>query len=161
MSRDHTSFLHVVLTLLGPPPGVVFAVQRGRDELVPPFMAADQAVSFAITVTLGPPLADGAINFGGPFAQGRPSERFVYLNSGTYAGQVGTPWARRAKISLVGIPRALVEGASGDAQAAVQAQIVGAMKDGGPVCASVRAPQIAWRRVIAADHRSWNLDADG
>lgn len=150
MPSDAKSLLHVVLTVLAPPPGVVFAVQRGREELLPPFLTTDEAVSIAITLTLGPPLPAGGANFRGPFAQGQPHERFVYLNSGTYAGQSGTSWARRAKISLVDIPRELVDGAADDAHAALEARIVGTMKDGGPVCASVRPPQIAWRRVVAA-----------
>jgi hypothetical protein len=150
MSSDAAPFLQVVLTVLAPPPGVVFAIQRGRDELVPAFLSTDEALSFAITLTLGPRLADGGANFRGAFAQGQPRERFLYLNSGTYAGQCGTPWARRAKISLVDIPRDLVESAVGDAHAALEARIAGTMKDGGPICAAVKGAQIAWRKVTRA-----------
>ena len=137
--------LQIVLSVVSPPLGVLFAVQEGRDGLVPPFLATTGLLSFAITLQLGPRLADGAFNFRGPFAQGLPADRFVYLNSGTYAGQTGTPWERRAKVMLAGIPRELLENAAGDPDAAIEARIVGTMKDGGPVCASVRPPQIAWQ----------------
>jgi hypothetical protein len=123
---------------------VDFAVQRGRDDLVKPFLVTTDRVSFAITLTLGPSLADGAPSFRGPFAQGTAADRFVYVNSGFYAGQMGTPWERRAKIKLAGIPVELVESAAGKPDAAIEARIHGTMKDGGPVCASVQPPQISW-----------------
>ncbi|MBB4225612.1 DUF5990 family protein [Variovorax guangxiensis] len=139
--------LQLILTLQSPPPGVDFAVQRGRDDLVKPFSVTKDFASFAITLTLGPLLADGAPNFQGPFAQGTPADRFVYVNSGFYAGQMGTPWERRAKIKLAGIPIELVESAAGRPDAAIEARIHGTMKDGGPVCATVRPPQIFWQMV--------------
>ncbi|WP_418120574.1 DUF5990 family protein [Variovorax sp. 350MFTsu5.1] len=139
--------LQLILTLQSPPPGVDFAVQRGRDDLVKPFLVTKDFASFAITLTLGPLLADGSPNFQGPFAQGTPADRFVYLNAGFYAGQMGTPWERRAKIKLAGIPIELVESAAGRPDAAIEARIHGTMKDGGPVCATVRPPQIFWQMV--------------
>lgn len=147
MRIDPATYLQLILTLRSPPAGVDFAVQRGRDDLVKPFLVTTDSVSFAITLALGPLLADGSPNFRGPFAQGAASDRFVYVNSGFYAGQMGTPWERRAKIKLKGIPIALVENAAGDPDAAIEARIHGAMKDGGPVCASVQPPQIAWQMV--------------
>lgn len=151
MQNDQAQSLQLILTLVSPPPGVDFAVQRGRDELVRPFLATTGLVSFAITLTLGPLLAGGSPNFRGPFAQGTPADRFVYVNSGFYAGQMGTPWARRAKIKLADIPIALVERAVGNPNAAIEARIEGMMKDRGPVCASVRAPQISWQMVMRSD----------
>ena len=147
MQTDPARQLQIILTVQSPPPGVAFAVQRGRDELVKPFVVTADLVSFAITLALGPSLADGSPNFRGPFAQGAPADRFVYVNSGFYAGQMGTPWERRAKIKLADIPVALVESAAGNPDAAIEARIHGTMKDGGPVCASVRPPQIWWQLV--------------
>lgn len=42
----------------------------------------------------------GLPNSLGPFAQGPPAARFVYVDVGTYAGQKNTPWARRMKVPL-------------------------------------------------------------
>lgn len=137
--------LQIILVLTAMPPGVRFAVQQGRDGLVPPYASTAEALSFALTVTLGPALPDGSFNFRGPFAQGTPADRFVYLNAGTYAGQPDTHWARRAKIKLAGIPRALVEAAAGDPDSAVEAHLHGTARDGGPVCATVDAASISWR----------------
>lgn len=141
------SELQLILVVTAPPPGVVFAVQSGRDGLVTPYASSDMSLSFALTLSLGPALADGSFNFRGPFAQGTPADRFIYVNSGTYAGQVGCPWERRAKIKLAGIPRHLVETAAGDPNTAIEGHVHGTAKDGGPVCASVPPLSINWRLV--------------
>lgn len=144
MQIESTQF-QLILTVVSPPSGVLFAVQRGSDELLPPFASTSESQSFAITMNLGPPLADGSFNFRGPYAQGTPTDRFVYVNSGTRAGQVGSLWERRAKIKLAGIPRHLVEAALGDPNRAVEARIQGTLRDGSPVCATVKPDAITWR----------------
>jgi hypothetical protein len=138
------SELQIILVITAPPPGVVFAVQSGRDGLLPPYASTAVSLSFAFTLSLGSPLPDGSFNFRGPFAQGTPADRFVYVNSGTYAGQVGCRWERRAKIKLAGIPRHLVETAAGDSNSAIEGHIHGTAKDGGPVCATVAPLSINW-----------------
>ena len=147
MSREMSTELQLILTLTAFPPGVVFAVQQGRDGLWPPYAASAESISFAITMDIGPALADGSFNFRGPFAQGTPADRFVYVNSGGYAGQQNTPWERRAKIQLGGIPRGLVEAAAGDPDRAIEGRIHGTMPDGGPVCATVHPPLLHWQLV--------------
>lgn len=112
--------------------------------MLPPYTADAESVAFAITVRLGPALADGSFNFRGPYAQGTASDRFIYVNSGTLAGQLASCWERRAKVKLAEIPRALVESAVGDPDRAIEARIVGTARDGGPVCASVQPHAISW-----------------
>lgn len=145
MSRSIEPQLQLLLVVVAPPPGVRFAIQRGRAELWAPYASDAESIAFAITMPLGPALADGSFNFRGPFAQGTPADRFVYLNSGTRAGQVGTCWERRAKLKLAGIPRALVETALDNADCAVEARILGRARDGGPVCASVPQHAVTWQ----------------
>ncbi|MGE0097827.1 MAG: DUF5990 family protein [Hydrogenophaga sp.] len=147
MQSPATPELQVILVLTAPPPGVLFAVQIGRDGLLQPYSSTAAFLSFAFTLSLGPPQADGSFNFRGPFAQGTPADRFVYVNSGNYAGQENCPWERRAKIKLAGIPRHLVETAAGDANSAIEGRILGTAKDGGPVCASVPPQAINWHLV--------------
>ncbi|MDO9434246.1 MAG: DUF5990 family protein [Hydrogenophaga sp.] len=142
-----TAELQIILVLTAFPSGVSFAVQQGRDGLVQPYASTDESVSLAITVNLGPALADGSFNFRGPFAQGTPAERFVYVNCGSYAGRPVSRWDRRAKIKLAGIPRHLVEAAAGDPDCAIEGRVPGTAKDGGPVCASVDPSSIDWRLV--------------
>lgn len=144
MQNDTTAELQIILVLTAPPSGVLFAVQHGRDGLLQPYASTAESISFAITLSLGPALADGSFNFRGPFAQGTPADRFVYVNSGTYAGQLGCRWERRAKIKLAGIPRQLVEAAAGDANCAIEGRIPGTARDGGPVCATVPPLSIGW-----------------
>jgi hypothetical protein len=118
------------VVVVAPPPGVRFAVQRGKLEL-----------------RLGLPLADGSINFLGEFAQGVPTDRFVYVNSGAQAGQAESCWSRRAKLKLASIPRQLVESAILSGEAVIQATLAGTMGDGGPICASVKPSNVEWSLV--------------
>lgn len=139
--------LQIILVVMDPLPGVLFAVQHGRDGLLPPYASTADGLSFAFSLSLGPALSDGGVNYRGLFAQGTPADRFFYLNSGTYAGQLDTPWARRAKIKLAGMPHDLVAIATGDANRAIEALLNGTAPDGGPVCASVAPASIQWRLV--------------
>lgn len=129
------------ITLLHPPPGVVFRLQSGRVDLVAPTRETADAISFDFDVRV----ADGepVPRFLGPFTQGPPATRFVYVNSGQAAGQSGTSWNRRAKIPLGSITWDLIEQAKG---AVLEVQIEGTGRDGGPVCATVRLPH-PWRVV--------------
>ena len=72
----------------------------------------------------------------GPYAQGKPNDRFIYLNSGTMAGQSESCFTRRAKIKTEGITWTLVERALAH-RASLEAQIEGRAADGGPCCATV------------------------
>ncbi|MDB4948450.1 MAG: hypothetical protein JWM27_1099 [Gemmatimonadetes bacterium] len=124
------------ITVLGPPPGVAFAVQRGRDELLPPTRTTAAEVSFDFTVRVAPSSTDGAPNFLGPFAQGTPADRFVYVNSGQRAGDRNSPCDRRAKVRLAGITWEAIDRVAAEPGSVLEARIVGTARDGGPVCAS-------------------------
>jgi hypothetical protein len=127
------SFLRLRLLVVGPPRGVAFAMQRGRASLVAPNRGADPLVfDFEIVVdpTGDPPRLTGELT------QGPPAARFVYINSGTSAGEASSPWTRRAKVPLFCIPPALIRTALAK-NATLQASIAGTGKDGGPACASV------------------------
>jgi hypothetical protein len=133
------------ITVTRPVPGVTMQVQKGRDELIPPAEASAQAVSFyfEITVDTSGPLP----NFLGKFAQGPKGQRFVYVNSGTYAGQQNTCWSRRAKILLMSITQKQIDEALSSPGARLEAEIMGTGRDGGPMCASV--PVVGgWRVVV-------------
>jgi len=144
MQNESVPQVQLVLVVIGPPSGVRFAVQSGRDGLLQPYSSSVECLSFAITMTLGPSRADGSFNFRGPYAQGTPADRFLYLNSGVLAGQAESRWERRAKIKLAGIPGSLVETAAGDPNCAIEARILGTARDKGPVCATVHPAAITW-----------------
>jgi hypothetical protein len=131
------------IVVVAPLPGVVFQLQKGRADLVPPVETTDDRLAFELTVRVTPGKG-GAPNFLGPFAQGPPASRFVYVNSGTLAGQGGSCWTRRAKVPLTAITWELIEQALAAPESLLKARIPGVAKDGGPVCATVRLLDGGW-----------------
>jgi hypothetical protein len=78
----------------------------------------------------------------GPYIQGRPNERFIYLSWGTVDEDGRFEMFRRAKLMLADVPADVLDAA------ATSGLLVGrlALTDakGQPLCASVRPPQIRW-----------------
>lgn len=146
-SKKTVPSVRMRILLVEPPPGVRFAVQRGRSELLEPLAKQHEAIWFEFSLRLGPPLPDGSANFLGEFAQGPPSDRFVYINSGTLAGQADACWTRRAKLKLGSIPRQVVETARSASDGIIEARVLGTLADGSPVCASVKPQAVVWRFV--------------
>jgi hypothetical protein len=91
---------------------------------------ADRHFTFAVRVTgdraAGPP------RFVGPFAQGPPTARFIYIDVGKLAGQADGAFERRIKVPLAGITWDLI------GPRLLEARIPGTGRDGGPSCATVR-----------------------
>jgi uncharacterized protein DUF5990 len=126
----------VRITVVQPVKGVTMQVQKGRDELVPPVSAGKDAAVFEFTISADSG-GGGRPNFLGKFAQGPKDARFIYVNSGTYAGQTATCWARRAKISLMSITAEQVEEVLAKPGRVLETKIWGSSRDGGPMCATV------------------------
>ncbi len=85
---------------------------------------------------------DGALVARGPAVHGPKDERFLYLAwVGRTDGVVGL--FRRTKLQLDGIPAGLVDEAGATGRPLVASL---ALRDarGGPLCASVRPPLVAW-----------------
>jgi hypothetical protein len=135
--------LTVRIIVEAPPPGVEWALQLGRDELVPPSKRAD-ALEFHATlrVVAG---KDGLPDLRGAAVQGPRNGRFVYLSSGVRAGQVGSPWDRRAKVSLESLRAVLSQGGAAPTSQTAVASIAGTGRDGGPACARVSLIGGGWR----------------
>jgi hypothetical protein len=119
-----------------PLPGVAMQVQRGKNELLPPRSSSQDSLVFNFEISVD--LSADAPNFLGKYSQGPKQDRFVYVNSGTYAGQKETCWARRAKLSLMSISREQVEEALSSPKARIEATMSGTGSDGGPTCATVK-----------------------
>ena len=132
------------VTIDAPVPGVALAVQEGRDGLVPPVRATGEVVTFEVraAVRVG---ADGTCTLTGPAVHGPPAGRFLYIAVGTRAGQPASPWNRRAKVPLAGIPGALLAAARTQAGVVLAARIAGRAKDGGPACATVPLLDGGWQ----------------
>lgn len=124
-----------------PLPGVAMMVQRGRDELLAPAGANQKEFRFEFEIDVD--ISDAGLNFLGKYAQGPKDVRFVYVNSGTYAGENHSCWGRRAKLSLMTITREQVEKVMGSENLLLETTMPGVGKDGGPTCASVKG--IEWK----------------
>ncbi len=134
--------LRLRIRVANPPAGVLFRLQRGARELDAPIRESPRELMFEFDVRVGQ-RADALPNFLGPFTQGPPAARFVYINSGTYAGQTGSPWSRRAKVALTNISWALIRRAQA-ADGVLELEFPGTGSDGGPTCASVKQHS-GWR----------------
>jgi hypothetical protein len=143
--RKDQQVIPLRIVMHDPVPGVELRLQSGRDALVDPAGVSDASVTFDLTVRVQLPDADGLVGFFGPFTQGPPRARFVYVNAGRHAGQPGSCWDRRAKIPLTGISPALVRRQLATPGSVLEVAVPGRSRDGGPVCASVKLPPDAWQ----------------
>ena len=75
--------------------------------------------------------------------------RFVYLNSGTLAGEAHSVFTRRAKVSLMTITREQVLQTLQLPGRVLEVRINGTGKDGTPACATVPLLGDGWRVVLA------------
>ena len=131
------------IVVVAPPAGVAFALQRGRQELsgVAKSSGTDLQFDFTFFVVRG---ADGVLRFSGECVQGPSGGKFVYVTSGARAGQLGSPWTRRAKVGLQTLSWATVEDVTQESGSTLQARIAGLSRDGGPACATVPLLDEGW-----------------
>ena len=123
--------------------GIVMRVQRGKDELLDPSSTLADAIAFEFEMTVD--INGDRPNFLGKYAHGPKDSRFVYVNSGTYAGQQRTMCARRAKLSLMTITEKQIRDVVSDPGRCFETVMPGVGRDGGPTCASVKG--IEWKVV--------------
>ena len=130
------------IIVVAPPPDVMFCVQGKPGGWIDPVRSTGKDITFGFSVRLGPRLPDGGLRFLGKVAQGPPSARFIYICSGTMAGDSQSCWTRRAKVPLSGITEKLIK--SGHR---LEVRIAGRAADGGPACATVPLLDGGWRAV--------------
>ena len=140
------SELAVRITVRRPPSGVAFAVQRGRAELLEPSIHAPDAIVFDFSVRVGAIQSGATPRLLGPYAQGPPAARFIYVNAGQSAGQLASRWNRRAKVPLGGITASMIQSAARAPAARIETEFEGTGTDGGPTCATVK--KTTWRVAI-------------
>lgn len=125
--------------------GLALALQRGQASkatLLPPARNSLAAVAFELEVTVDGSLSDGRPRLLGPFVQGPPDARFVYLAVGKRAGQVESPWDGRVKVPLGGLDWDQIEELPPKGR--LVARIAGQSSKGGPTLASVRLLPPGW-----------------
>ena len=135
--------LNFRIILESPPAGVDFGLQKGSGndfEVVQKqrSTSGDLRFEFSARVKEG---KDGAPVLLGPFVQGPPQQRFVYVGIGTFAGQTDTPFSRRLKIPFRDITWDVVKKAS---RGVLETRVPGTGKDGTPSCATVK-PFAGWK----------------
>jgi hypothetical protein len=138
------------VVLQEPPSGVDFGLQIGRGadyKTVQKQRSCGQDLHFEFSVTVMAANNKAAPDFRGPVVQGPAGQRFVYIDIGTYAGQIDTPWSRRLKIPLIGITPEIIEQARVDAPTVLEARVPGTGRDGGPTCATVK-PFDGWKTAL-------------
>jgi Family of unknown function (DUF5990) len=138
--------LNFRIVLEKPPAGVDFALQKGKGsdyQIVQKQRsgARDLVFEFTATPKTG---TDGTPNLLGPFVQGPPGARFVYIGIGAFAGQAGG-WSRRLKIPLSSITRTTLDQVK-NRRAVFETHVPGSGKDGSPNCATVK-PFDGWKLV--------------
>jgi Family of unknown function (DUF5990) len=134
------------ILVVDPLPGVALALQRGKSgshTLIAPSSLSADAAAFDFTVVAAPAKSGEAPRLLGPFVQGPPDKRFIYLCIGKYAGDAASSWARRAKIPLTGLTWPLIETRKDDGR--LEASIAGRAHDGSPACASIALLPPGWR----------------
>ena len=132
------------IVLVQPPAGVDFGLQQGHGndyETVQRQRSGSSDLHFDFTLDLKNELKSAPPTFVGPFAQGPPADRFVYLDIGACAGQSGTHWSRRLKIPLKSITWKMIDGLRDGA--VLETRVAGTGKDGGPSCGTAR-PFAGW-----------------
>ena len=136
MTMAKGAFTEVTIRIVvqDPPQNCRFALQKGKKaprEEIDAQTSTGRALSFDVPITAKStgPHAD----FGGPFVQGTPAERFIYVVSP----------GRRAKVRLDAIPWTVIRSAS-EAGRPIVGVFEGKAKDGGAFCASVH-PIKSWQ----------------
>jgi Family of unknown function (DUF5990) len=139
-----TETLPLRITVIDPPPNILWALQLGRDELLKPTVNTKNRISFDFSVDVAEDSSSSGFRLRGPAVQGRPGGRFVYLRIGEYAGQVGASPGWRAKIGLEGISLKLVRAAMARRSGVLEVEFAGTGPKGGPACATVPLLGVGW-----------------
>jgi hypothetical protein len=135
---EHELIFRIILE--SPTPGVDFGLQNGRGnayEAVQKQRSNGGNLQFQFNAKYKPG-KNNDIVLSGPFVQGAPDGRFVYIDIGTYAGQKDSPWGRRLKIPLSGITPVMTDQLLSDPKLIFETSVPGTGKDGGPNCATVK-----------------------
>ena len=141
MARPLQTEIRMRLVIDNPVPGVAHSLQDKQSQPVGARTSrVGEALSFDFPVRIG----EGPKFYGEHVRSEGPERRFVYIAIGQQAGQQGTPWSRRMKIDIHGIPQTLLDKALKGK--VLEAVIHGTGSDGTPACAT-QSPAQPWRAV--------------
>ena len=132
------------ITVVRPPQGVRFAIQLGKSELTVPSAVSLDTIFFNVTITVDDTTMHQSPRMLGAVVQGPPTARFIYVNSGTRAGQFDSCWDRRAKVPLSVMSWEVIRQQQATPNSCVAVSIEGRSRDGGPNCATVQLIGTGW-----------------
>jgi len=118
--------------------GIHVGVQRRNKpgELLLPQPADAPSVTWTLDCTVT------GHDIKGPYVQGSPGGRFIYLTWVALDGEQGHSMFRRAKLMFDAIPEDVIEAAARSGQLVARLGLTDA--HGHPRCAAVRPPAITW-----------------
>lgn len=128
-----------------PVAGSRMRVQRGataKSDLVDPTTSSTDALIFDIRCIVRR-RPTGTMELRAPEVQGPPEGRFIYVNSGKYAGDAVSE-GRRAKVPLRDLRDELITRALAHPGSAIVGEIDGRARDGGPAAATGPLLGIGW-----------------
>jgi hypothetical protein len=135
------------IILIKPTKEVDFGLQKGSGndyETTQRQISTGQDLTFKFHVKIkGERKNDLLPKFSGHFVQGPATNKFIYIDIGTYAGQTNTQWSRRLKIPLTGITWRDIDKLISSPSHILEAIVAGTGRDGGPNCATVK-PFAGW-----------------
>ena len=137
--------LPLCIVVEDPIQGLALALQRGqagKAALLAPARNTSAAVVFELEVTVDGSLPDGRPRLLGPFVQGPPDARFVYLAVGRRAGQAESQWDGRVKVPLGELGWEHIEALPPLRR--LVARIAGQSPKGGPALATTRLLLPGW-----------------
>jgi hypothetical protein len=123
--------------------GIRVGVQRRGDaeQILDPVAGDAASAAWSLDCTVRE-IATG-VDFTGPFVQGRPGGRFIYLSLLSDQGPGPQGMFRRGKIRLDSIPEALLDHARSGGTIVVKVRLTD--DKGNPACATLEPPSAAWR----------------
>ena len=126
------------ILLQNPVDGVMYGLQKGKGvhyEIVQAQIGNRQDLTFRFVVHLKQ-TNKSAPSLTGPFVQGTPGNRFVYINIGSYAGQAGAPCSGRLKVPIPEVD--FQDTLSRGSEYGWSCKVPGRTEDGKPVFATVK-----------------------
>lgn len=131
------------IVLQNPVDGTIYGLQKGKGpiyETVQAQLGNGKEIIFDFTLHIKE--ANGSLpTLAGPFVQGPPGNRFIYISIGSYAGQTGAAWSGRIKVPL---PEAtFLNTLSDEGNSCWSCTVPGRNEDGKPVFATVK-PFSGW-----------------
>ena len=132
---EHQITLQIIL--VRPTKDVEYGLQKGsgsKYETIQKQQYSSKDLVFRFQATVkGDHKKDELPKFSGPFIQGPTNNKFVYIDIGSCAGQLNTPWSRRLKIPVTGITWEHINKLNANASLILQTSVPGPEKMADPI----------------------------